>query len=246
VASEERLKESERHLRQFVADASHELRTPIAAVSAYAELFERGAGQHAEDLPRVFTGIRSETARMERLVNDLLTLARFDEGLPIQITPTELVGLGAEAVRTASTVGPQWPVQFTASHPVEVMGDASRLRQVIDNLLGNVRAHTPEGTVTTVHVGQEGTMAEIVVKDAGPGMASEDAARVFERFYRVDAARARNQGGSGLGLSIVAAIVAAHGGTVSAKSVPGEGMMVTVRLPVIPEVVDAPEVVGTV
>jgi signal transduction histidine kinase len=239
VASEERLKDSERHLRQFVADDSHELRTPIAAVSAYAELFERGAAQHADDLPRVFTGIRSETARMERLVNDLLTLARYDEGLPIQITPTELVGLGAEAVHTASTVGPQWPVAFTASHPVEVMGDATRLRQVIDNLLANVRAHTPEGTPATVHVGQAGAMAEIVVKDAGPGMPSEEAARVFERFYRVDTSRARNHGGSGLGLSIVAAIVAAHGGTVSAKSAPGEGMMITVRLPVIPEVAEA-------
>ena len=245
VASEERLKESERHLRQFVADASHELRTPIAAVAAYAELFERGAAQHADDLPRVFTGIRSETARMERLVNDLLTLARFDEGLPIQITPTELVGLAADAVRTASTVGPGWPVQFTASHPIEVMGDATRLRQVIDNLLANVRAHTPEGTLTTVHVGQEADMAEIVVKDTGPGMSSEDAKRVFERFYRVDASRARNQGGSGLGLSIVAAIVSAHGGTVSAESAPGEGMTVTVRLPVIPEVFELPEMVGT-
>lgn len=246
VASENRLKESDRHLRQFVADASHELRTPIAAVSAYAELFERGAADHADDLPRVFSGIRAETARMDRLVNDLLTLARFDEGLPIQIVPTELVGLGAEAVHTASTVGPQWPVEFTASHPVEVMGDPTRLRQVIDNLLANVRAHTPEGTSATVRVDQDGTMAEIVVKDSGPGMPSEEAARVFERFYRVDASRARNHGGSGLGLSIVAAIVAAHGGTVSAKSAPGEGMMVTVRLPVIPEAIEMAETVETV
>jgi two-component system OmpR family sensor kinase len=246
VASENRLKESDRHLRQFVADASHELRTPIAAVSAYAELFERGAADHADDLPRVFTGIRTETARMDRLVNDLLTLARFDEGLPIQIVPTELVGLGAEAVHTAATVGPQWPVEFTASHPVEVMGDPTRLRQVIDNLLANVRAHTPEGTPTTVHVDQNGTMAEIVVKDSGPGMPSAEAERVFERFYRVDASRARNHGGSGLGLSIVAAIVAAHGGTVSAKSAPGEGMVVTVRLPVIPEAVEMAETVETV
>jgi two-component system, OmpR family, sensor kinase len=238
LASEARLKESDRHLRQFVADASHELRTPIAAVSAYAELFERGAAQHADDLPRVFTGIRTETARMERLVNDLLTLARFDEGLPIQIVPTELVGLGAEAVRTATTVGPQWPVEFTASRPVEVMGDPTRLRQVIDNLLANVRAHTPEGTVTTVRVDQEGPMAEIVVKDTGPGMPREEAARVFERFYRVDASRARNHGGSGLGLSIVAAIVNAHGGTVSATSAPGEGMRVTVRLPVVVEAIE--------
>ena len=246
VASEERLKESDRHLRQFVADASHELRTPIAAVSAYAELFERGAADHADDLPRVFSGIRAETARMDRLVNDLLTLARFDEGLPIQIVPTELVGLGAEAVHTAAKVGPQWPVEFTASHPVEVRGDPTRLRQVIDNLLANVRAHTPEGTSATVRVDQDGTMAEIVVKDSGPGMPPEEAARVFERFYRVDASRARNHGGSGLGLSIVAAIVAAHGGTVSARSAPGEGMMVTVRLPVIPEAVEMAETVEMV
>jgi signal transduction histidine kinase len=235
VASEARLQESDRHLRQFVADASHELRTPIAAVSAYAELFERGAAQHADDLPRVFTGIRTETARMERLVNDLLLLARFDEGLPLEIVPTELVSLGAEAVHTASTVGPQWPVQFAASHPVEVMGDPVRLRQVIDNLLANVRAHTPEGTTTTVRVDQEGSTAEIVVRDTGPGMPANEAARVFERFYRADASRARTHGGSGLGLSIVAAIVAAHGGTVSAKSAPGEGMAVTVRIPVISE-----------
>ena len=246
VASENRLKESDRHLRQFVADASHELRTPIAAVSAYAELFERGAADHADDLPRVFRGIRAETARMERLVNDLLTLARFDVGQPILIVPTELVGMGAEAVRTATTVGPQWPVEFTASHPVEVMGDPTRLRQVIDNLLANVRAHTPEGTTATVHVGQNGDMAEIVVKDSGPGMPPAEAARVFERFYRVDASRARNQGGSGLGLSIVAAIVAAHGGTVSADSAPGEGMKVTVRLPVIPETIEVAETVGAV
>jgi len=226
-------------LRQFVADASHELRTPIAAVSAYAELFERGAAQHADDLPRVFTGIRTETARMERLVNDLLTLARFDEGLPLQIVPTELVGLGAEAVHTAVTVGPEWPVQFTATRPVEVMGDPVRLRQVIDNLLANVRAHTPQGTASSVRVDQQGSTAEIVVKDAGPGMPTEEAARVFERFYRADSSRARSHGGSGLGLSIVSAIVVAHGGTVSAVSAPGEGMTVTVRLPVITETLEA-------
>jgi two-component system, OmpR family, sensor kinase len=241
VASEARLKESDRHLRQFVADASHELRTPIAAVSAYAELFERGAAQHADDLPRVFTGIRTETARMERLVNDLLTLARFDEGLPLQIVPTELVSLGAEAVHTAGTVGPQWPVQFAASHPVEVMGDPVRLRQVVDNLLANVRAHTPPGTTAMVRVDQQGETAEIVVRDNGPGMPTDEAARVFERFYRADTSRARSLGGSGLGLSIVSAIVTAHGGTVSAKSAPGEGMTVTVRLPVIAEMIESGE-----
>jgi two-component system OmpR family sensor kinase len=240
LASEARLRESDRHLRQFVADASHELRTPIAAVSAYAELFERGAGQHTDDLPRVMTGIRTETARMDRLVNDLLTLARLDEGLPLEIMPVELVGVSAEAVHTAITVGPAWPVQFTASQPVEVMGDAVRLRQVVDNLLANVRAHTPEGTAATVRVDQVGGLAQIVVHDNGPGMPSEEAARVFERFYRVDAARARTSGGSGLGLSIVSAIVTAHGGTVSASSGPGEGMTVTVTIPVVTPPEDAP------
>ena len=239
LASEARLKESDRHLRQFVADASHELRTPIAAVAAYAELFERGASTNAEDLPRVVSGIRSETGRMERLVTDLLELARLDEGLPLQIRATELVGLCAEAVRTATTVGPLWPVRFTAAHPVEVLGDPARLRQVVDNLLANVRAHTPEGTTATVHVDQAGPMARVVVHDNGPGMPAEDAARVFERFYRVDPARGRAHGGTGLGLSIVSAIVFAHGGTVSAESAPGHGMTVTVSLPVVPEDVEA-------
>jgi two-component system OmpR family sensor kinase len=240
LASEARLQESDRHLRQFVSDASHELRTPIAAVSAYAELFERGASTHQEDLPRVLSGIRTETARMEGLVDDLLTLARLDEGMPLQIMPTELVGLVAEAVQTATTVGPEWPVRFTATHPVEVRGDPTRLRQVIDNLLGNVRAHTPQGTTTTVHVDQAGAMAQITVRDTGPGLPADEAPRVFERFYRTDTARTRTHGGSGLGLSIVSAIVTSHGGTVSAASAPGQGMAVTVRLPIIEDVPDMP------
>jgi two-component system, OmpR family, sensor kinase len=240
VASEERLKESQQHLRQFVADASHELRTPIAAVSAYAELFERGAAERSEDLPRVFTGIRSETARMERLVNDLLTLARLDEGLPIEHVPVELVSLASDAVRTAAAVGPDWPVRFSATRPVEVSGDQDRLRQVVDNLLANVRAHTPRGTAAFVSVDADDAMAEIVVADEGPGMPADDARHVFERFYRSDPARARTSGGSGLGLSIVAAIVTAHGGTVSATSAPGQGMNVTVRLPLAGDPVESP------
>jgi two-component system, OmpR family, sensor kinase len=232
VASETRLRHNEQHLRQFVADASHELRTPIAAVSAYAELFERGGSEHAEDLPRIVSGIRTETARMDRLVNDLLTLTRLDEGVPMEMAPVELVSLVSDAVRTAATVGPQWPVEFSAARPVEVTGDKDRLRQVLDNLLANIRAHTPEGTTATVHVDQIGDQAQIEVRDTGPGMLDSDAQRVFERFYRADPARARTRGGSGLGLSIVAAIVTAHGGTVSAASTPGEGLVVTVLIPV--------------
>ena len=186
LASEARLKESEQHLRQFVADASHELRTPIAAVSAYAELFERGAAQHSDDLPRVVSGIRTETARMDRLVTDLLTLARLDEGVPMEQAPVELVSLASEAVRTATAVGPEWPVRFWAARPVEVIGDKDRLRQVIDNLLANVRAHTPPGTAATVRVDQVGGEAEVEVRDTGPGMPAEEARHAFERFYRVD------------------------------------------------------------
>lgn len=178
VASEERLKESQEHLRRFVADASHELRTPIAAVSAYAELFERGAATNPTDLPRVISGIRTETARMDRLVNDLLTLARLDEGVPMHLAPVELVSLASEAVRTAGAVGPDWPVRFWAAKPVEVTGDKDRLRQVVDNLLANVRAHTPAGTTTTVRVDQVGTEARLEVRDSGPGMEAEQARRV--------------------------------------------------------------------
>jgi two-component system, OmpR family, sensor kinase len=232
VASESRLRNNEQHLRQFVADASHELRTPIAAVSAYAELFERGGSEHSEDLPRIVSGIRTETARMDRLVNDLLTLTRMDEGVPMEMAPVELVSLVSDAVRTATAVGPSWPVRFSATRPVEVNGDRDRLRQVLDNLLANIRAHTPEGTTATVHVDQIGDQAQIEVRDNGPGMLDSDAQRVFERFYRADPARARTGGGSGLGLSIVAAIVTAHGGTVSAASTPGEGLVVTVLIPV--------------
>jgi two-component system OmpR family sensor kinase len=231
LRSEARLKDNEQHLRQFVADASHELRTPIAAVSAYAELFERGAADNSEDLPRIAAGIRTETARMDRLVDDLLTLARLDEGVPMERVPVELVALASEAVRTATAVGPEWPVRFSATRPVEITGDKDRLRQVVDNLLANVRAHTPPGTTATVHVDQVGDQAEIVVRDTGPGMPADQARRIFERFYRADKARSRTVGGSGLGLSIVSAIVAAHGGTVTAESAPGEGVTLTVRIP---------------
>jgi two-component system OmpR family sensor kinase len=238
VATEQRLRESDARLRRFVADASHELRTPIAAVSAYAELFGRGASEQQEDLERLMRGIVNETGRMEHLVADLLLLARLDEGRPVEMRSVDLVALCAEAVHTAQTVGPAWPVTFTAPRPIEVTGDATSLRQVVDNLLGNVRAHTPEGTAARVTVDADGSGAVIEVSDAGPGMAAEEVAHMFERFYRSDPSRSRLHGGSGLGLSIVSAIVAAHGGTVSATSETGRGTTVTVRLPTGAPVVD--------
>ncbi len=231
LASERRLRASEARLRRFVADASHELRTPIAAISAYAELFGRGASEQKADLERLMGGIRIETGRMEHLVSDLLLLARLDEGRPMERRSVDLVALCAEAVHTASTVGPDWPVTFHASTPIEVMGDATGMRQVLDNLLGNVRAHTPPGTRTRVTVEPEGDGAVITVADDGPGMEPEEAAHIFERFYRSDPSRSRAHGGAGLGLSIVSAIVAAHGGTVSAQGRVGEGSTFTVHLP---------------
>ncbi len=235
VASEERLRESDARLRRFVGDASHELRTPIAAISAYAQLFGRGASEQKEDLERLMGGILSETGRMEHLVADLLLLARLDEGSPLEPHPVDLVALCAEAVQTARTVGPAWPVTFSAPRPIEVSGDARSLRQVIDNLLGNVRSHTPEGTTTRVSVEPDGPGAVVVVADDGPGMTPDQVAHVFERFYRSDPSRSRLHGGAGLGLSIVSAIVAAHGGTVSATSAPGQGTAFVVRLPAAPQ-----------
>jgi two-component system OmpR family sensor kinase len=153
----------------------------------------------------------------------------------------DLVALCAEAVNTASTVGPDWPVTFHASRPIEVMGDAISLRQVVDNLLANVRAHTPAGTTVRVSVEPEGEGAVLTVADNGPGMDPEQAEHVFERFYRSDPSRSRVHGGAGLGLSIVSAIVASHGGTVSATGAIGVGTTVTVHLPAAPP----PEVTPT-
>ena len=232
LASERRLRDSEQRLRRFVADASHELRTPIAAISAYAELFGRGASEQKADLERLMGGIRTETTRMEHLVADLLLLARLDEGRPMEQRSVDLVALCAEAVHTASTVGPEWPVTFEASRPIEVMGDSTSLRQVVDNLLGNVRAHTPPGTEARVRVDEDDAGATITVADNGPGMDPEQAEHVFERFYRSDPSRSRAHGGAGLGLSIVSAIVAAHGGTVSAQAHLGAGTTFVVFLPI--------------
>ena len=224
---------TEDRLRRFVADASHELRTPLAAVAAYAELFERGARHRPEDLTRILSGIRVETERMRRLVEDLLALARLDEGRPPGDEPVELCDLAREAVEAARVVGPAWPVLLVAGGPVWVRGDRLALRQVLDNLLANVRCHTPPGTQATVEVGRsEAGGARVRVRDDGPGIPADHRERVFERFHRVEGSRARSRGGgTGLGLAVVAAIAAAHGGTARADAAPGGGTVVTVELP---------------
>jgi two-component system OmpR family sensor kinase len=227
------LRASESRLRRFVGDASHELRTPIAAVSAYAQLFREGAATRTEDLARVMSGIERESGRMAHLVDDLLTLAKLDDHRLSEAEPVEIVGLVLEAAETARLVGPEWPVAVVADEPIEVLADVGALRQVVDNLLANVRAHTPEGTHATVTVRRIGDAAQIAVGDDGPGMSDDDAAHVFERFFRVDPSRSRGTGGAGLGLAIVASIVSALGGQVDAIPRPGGGALFRVTLPAL-------------
>ncbi len=222
---------SEARLRRFISDASHELRTPIAAVSAYAELFDRGARDRPDDLERSMTGIQRETRRMGLLVGDLLLLARLDQGRPLEARAVDLTALAGEAVDAAHAMEPGRPIALEAPAVVTVTGDAERLRQVVDNLLANVRAHTPAGAPATVRVRREGAQAVLEVQDSGPGLGAEEAAHVFERFYRGDPSRSRDHGGAGLGLAIVAAIVEAHAGTVAAESAPGAGTTFRVTLP---------------
>jgi two-component system OmpR family sensor kinase len=221
---------SEQRLRRFVSDASHELRTPLAAVRAYAELFTRGARQRPEDLERSMTGITRESERMSLLVEDLLLLARLDEGRPLERVAVQLDQVVGEAVETAHALDPTRPLDFDAE-PAVVLGDRDRLRQIVDNLLSNTRAHTAADTPVHVSVGREDGTAVIEVADDGPGLDGEELDRVFERFYRADPSRARSRGGVGLGLSIVAAVAEAHGGSVAVFSDPGRGTTFRILLP---------------
>jgi two-component system, OmpR family, sensor kinase len=228
------LRRSEERMRRLVADASHELRTPLAAVSAYAELFDRGARDRPDDLERAMHGISAEAARMSTLIEDLLLLARLDEDRPLARDPVDLAVLVDDAIEGASTVAPNWPISAELPATAPVIGDPMRLRQVVDNLLANVRVHTPAGTRTVVRLTTEETVSVLSISDDGPGMTREDAVRAFERFHRADSSRTRSDQspvGSGLGLSIVEALVEAHGGTVTIESEPGRGVTVEIRLP---------------
>ena len=224
-------RETERRLRQFVADASHELQTPLTSVRGYAELFRRGAAQRPDDLATTMRRIEAEATRMGVLVDDLLLLARLDQGRPMDSEPIELTGLVAELVADARAVEPDRQIDEVSDGPVTVRGDDVRLRQVVGNLLSNARAHTPPGAPVTVRTLVRGDEAAIEVSDQGPGLAPEHAARVFERFFRADPSRARASGGSGLGLSIVASIAEAHGGRAEVESAPGDGATFRVILP---------------
>lgn len=231
---------TEDRLRRFVADASHELRTPVATIRGYAELFRRGAASRPDDLAQAMTRIESEARRMGSLVEELLLLAKLDQGLPQAREPVDLNALAAEAVDDARVLAPGRPLflETGAGGPVVVRGDADRLRQVLANLLANVRHHTPEGTESRVRVGRAGGRAVIEVADSGPGLDDEQAHHVFERFYRADPSRTRSrlpdgspEEGSGLGLAIVAAVARAHGGGAEVGAGPGKGAVFRVLLP---------------
>jgi two-component system, OmpR family, sensor kinase len=230
---------SERKLRRFVADASHELRTPLAAVRAYAELFERGADRRPDDLARSMEGIERESERMSSLVDDLLLLARLDEGRPLAQEQVELEEVVREAVETARTVEPDRPIELEAAHAT-VVGDRERLRQIVDNLLANTREHTPAGTPVHVRLATSNGRAVVEVEDSGPGLSPKDEERIFERFYRADESRSRASGGVGLGLAIVAAVAEAHCGSVTARSEPARGAAFAITLPLATTVRMAP------
>ena len=236
--SEVEARTSEGRMRRFVADASHELRTPLTSIRGFAELFRQGAAREPEQLDGVMRRIEDEAARMGLLVEDLLLLARLDQARPLRQDPVDVLSVATDVVHAAATVhGGTHEVRLDADAggglPV-VVGDEPRLHQVVGNLVANAVAHTPEGTSVDVRVRRSGGDVVLEVRDDGPGMAPEVAARVFERFYRADTSRTRGQtpsAGSGLGLSIVAAIVAAHGGRVSVDSRPGAGSSFVVHLP---------------
>lgn len=223
---------AEARLRRFVADAAHELRTPLTSLRGYAELYRQGALPTPDAVSTAMGRIESEGARMARLVDDLLLLARTDQGRALEKEPVDLVRLAREATGDFAAADPERVLERDLDGSAIVIGDPIRLRQVIDNLLTNVRIHTPAGTPARVSVRRNGEWAEVTVADAGPGIPPEDQPRIFERFWRGDPSRGRSAGGgSGLGLSIVDSLVRAHGGEIAVQSTPGQGSAFTLRLP---------------
>ena len=255
--------QSEERMRRFVADASHELRTPLTAIRGFAEYYRQRGGAEgsggslpAEDLNRIMQRVEAEASRMGVLVEDLLLLARLDQQRPIEHRPVDLLVLAADAVQDTTMIAPGRPVQLDVEpgQAFLINGDEARLRQVIGNLMSNALAHTPDGTAIDVRL-RPGFLpgpppypgapavsvpaAVVEVVDHGEGLTAEQAQHVFERFYRADQARNRKSGGNGLGLAIVSALVAAHGGTATVESAPGQGATFRITLPLAAEATSA-------
>jgi two-component system OmpR family sensor kinase len=226
-------KTSEDKLRRFVADASHELRTPLTAIRGFAELYRQGAVTGEEETKQLLARIEGESIRMGSLVEDLLLLARLDQAREMEQLPVDIAQATRDAVASAQVAGPSHPISLIDDvGELYTLGDQHRIHQVIANLLANARTHTPVGTPITVSIAQSSDGVRIAVADAGPGLSEEDQKRIFERFYRADSSRVRIEGeGSGLGLSIVDAVMKAHGGSVSVSSEIGKGSTFTLFFP---------------
>ncbi len=222
---------SENKVRQFVADASHELRTPLASIRGYAELTRRGDYELPPDVVHSLGRVESEAVRMTSLVEDLLLLARLDEGRDLESAPMDLSTVLIDVVSDAHAAGPDhtWALDLP-EEPVTIAGDQARLHQVFANLLANARVHTPAGTAVTVALAVGRATAIVTVKDDGPGIADDLQPVLFERFARGDSSRSRAAGSTGLGLAIVSAVIEGHDGSVRVQSSPGETVF-TVELP---------------
>jgi two-component system, OmpR family, sensor kinase len=267
-ASEEEAVQSEERMRRFIADASHELRTPITAIRGFAEYYRQRGGVvspeegsrgslTADDLDRIMQRVEGEAARMGVLVEDLLLLARMDQQRPIEHRPVDLLVLAADAVQDTRMLAPGRTVKLDVEpgRAFLVDGDEARLRQVIGNLTSNAMKYTPDGSPIEVRLrsgyvpgpapypgGPAASVpaAILEVADQGPGLTAEQTQRVFERFYRADTHRNRNSGGAGLGLAIVSALVAAHGGTATVESEPGQGATFRIALPLNADAASSP------
>jgi two-component system, OmpR family, sensor kinase len=223
-------------LRRVIADASHELRTPLTSIRGYAEMLRRGAAESPTDSESARRRIEEESIRMTGLVDDLLVLARLDQGRPLDKAAVDLRTIANDAVADARVVAPHREISLSANGPVIVNGDDTRLRQVIGNLMRNALVHTPQLTPIEVVVATDDGLGHMSVADHGPGLAEGDVGRIFEPFYRADPSRSRDSGGAGLGLSIVSAVVAAHGGRVKVSKTEGGGATFEVELPLAHEI----------
>jgi two-component system OmpR family sensor kinase len=223
---------SEARLRRFVADASHELRTPVTTIRGYAELYRHGGLTDPASLDDAMRRTEQEAARIGRLVEDMLSLAKLDEQRPLTVKPVDLTALAGDAAADARAASPGRPIAVqVGTTPIVVDGDEDRLRQVVANVVGNALVHTDPEVPVTIRVERDDATATISVDDRGQGMTAEVAERVTERFFRADPSRSRHRGGTGLGLSIVDATVSAHGGAVTIDSEPGRGTTVRLTMP---------------
>ncbi|MER8008351.1 HAMP domain-containing sensor histidine kinase [Streptomyces sp. NPDC094149] len=218
--------DSAAQLRRFVADASHELRTPLSAIRGYLQLYDKGMLSDPDERKRAWERVLAETDRMGRLVDELLTLARLDQQPELRFRNVDISRLVRDAAQDLRAQQPDRPVEVAADGSVLVRADESGLRQVLGNLVGNVRTHTPAEVPVRLGVRREDGVVRLSVADDGPGLCEDDAARVFDRFFR-----AGGGAGSGLGLAIVQGVVHAHGGEVAVRTAPGEGLAITVTLP---------------